>query len=1114
MKLATFLTLITLLRVSATTFGQRISLVKKKITLNEIFFELKKQAGYDVFISDDVLKSDKRIDVSFNQCSIADVFKSIGGGEVDFQINDNLIIVKRKKVSLLSAMSRYLHDFYIDVSGRIVDVEGRPIAGATIKEKTSRRSVITDENGYFVLKNCSTDDYILISHLGYSSKEFRASQNFGKITLEVSTSKLDEVVIRPYGETSKRLSTGNISTITSKQIEDKPISNVLLALQGEVPGISVLQSSGFANSGVKVQIQGVNSMSRGNDPFIVIDGIPYISQLLPSVAGSLLGSSGPGTLNQNTSFISSGNPLSFINPGDIESISILKDADATAIYGSRAANGAILVTTKKGKIGRGEITIDLRQGVGEQANLMKMLNLQEYLKMRRDAYFGTDKSTVNSLDFVNQYDLNGQWDLNKDTNWQKELLGGSANYSNFQGVYSGGTVNDQYRLSGTYQKETTIFKHLPHLGNEKGSLQLSVNHIDNAQKFKLNFNASYMADVNILPTLDPTSAALSLSPNAPTIFNADGTLNWQPSISGLSTWNNPLAQNLYNKNSIITKNLIGGLTLGYLITKGLNISSQFSYGNIQMDELRTFALAGIAPEYRPNETGNSSFSNGNVSSWHIEPKATYQSIIGKAKLDLLLGITFQHRNQNQQVIRGLGYTNDLLLEDLGAAGSLLNQGTIMSKYRYNALFGRLQYNWDDKYLISFNGRRDGSSRFGSNHTFHNFWSSAGSWIFSSEKFVKNLTPIFSFGKLSISYGTTGNDNIGDYQFLNQYSSASNPVNYQNIIGLVPNGLPNPDLQWEETQKLQYALDLGFLDDKLLLNINYFQNRTSNQLLAYALPSIAGFQSYTANLDAVVQNSGFEFATNFKVLNKNNFRWKVGFNASILRNKLLSFPGLSTSSYANTFQEGKSISIGRYYQFAGVNPQNGLYQFLTADGTLTSNPAFPKDLMLYRDYVNIPTFFGGITNTMDFGNLHLNFLFSFTKKTTTNSLLGNRYPGYGLTNQPSYVAGSYWKSVGDRSNLQVLTANFSYPGALIAQIRAYQSDAIISDASYIQLRNISLSYDFSTTFIKKIGLSNFSIFLNAENLFKITGYRGYDPEVSGPSTLAPLRIIAGGLRVKL
>ncbi|WP_316832920.1 SusC/RagA family TonB-linked outer membrane protein [Pedobacter aquatilis] len=1109
MKLTTFLTLITLLQVSATTFGQRISLVKKNITLNEIFFELKKQTGYDVFISDDVLKSDKRIDVSFYQSSIAEVFKSIGGGEVDFQINDNLIIVKKKEISFLNTISRYFQSF--DVRGVVRDDQGRPIPGATIRIISSRAATLTDEQGKFFLANCNSGDRIIITSVGFDAKEILAEKDLGNIVLKIATSKLDEVIVKAYGTTSQRLSTGNISSISSKQIDNKPINNLLLALQGEVPGIVVQQSSGSANSGVRVQIQGVNSMTRGNDPLYVVDGVPYFSQLLPSFSGGVLSTSGSGTTNSN--FNANGNPLNFINPNDIESVSILKDADATAIYGSRAANGAVLISTRKPHPGESIVDFDVQQGFGEQPKFLKMLNLQQYLDLRRYAYFNVDKLSSNSVQYPSQYDINGIWETNRETNWQQELIGGTAKYTNLQGSISGGSSSDQYLVSGTYHRETTVMNHFPDLNDQKGSFRINLLHTSNNQKFKAFFNLMYMLDVDRLPAQDLTAVALTLAPNAPSLFNNDGTLNWQPNSAGASTWTNPLSTNINNKNKIKTTNLVSSISLGYQLSKQIRFDTQFNYTVMRIDELKTTAINSVAPEYRATYKGDTFFSNGNIGSFSIEPTISYKNAIGRSKLDFLLGSTYQNRGINQQIIRGIGYSNDLLLEDLQSAGSVVAQGTTLTQYRYGGVFGRFGYNWDDRYLLSLNLRRDGSSRFGGNNTMHNFWSAAGSWIFSNESFLKMLKPLISFGKLNISYGTTGNDAIGEYQYLNLYYAASSPVNYQNVVGLIPANIPNPDLQWEKTSKLQGSIDIGILNDRITLNTTFYRNRTSNQLLAYSLPSTTGFGSFTSNLDAKVENSGLEITLGISLLKKSDIRWTTNFNASTVRNKLVSFPGLETSPYANQYRVGRSISTNLYYGYAEVNPQTGLYQYLKASGGFTSAPNFATDRNSVVDYIGLPTFTAGLSNNIAFKSWHLSFLLSYVKQIARNYQFG-RLPGTPLINQPAYIDGNYWKSSGDVARIQVPSAAYTVTGLIPAYSALANSDASLGDASYLSLKNVSLTYQVPEQYCRSLRLDGISIFMTAQNLLKITDFKGYDPEAFSFNVLAPLRIVTAGVKVKL
>jgi len=338
------------------------------------------------------------------------------------------------------------------------------------------------------------------------------------------------VQVIAYGTTTRRLSTGDVSTVRAADIEKQPVSNPLLALQGRIPGLQITQASGLAGSGVKVRIQGQNSIGFGSDPLYIVDGVPFASQLLPTI-NNILGES--GKVNNIPS--GTGNPLSFINSSDIESIDILKDADATAIYGSRGANGVILITTKKGKAGQTKVDVNIQRGYGQVTRRLDLLNTQQYLQMRREAFTndGLAIPTTTTVPASDNYDLTF-WDQNKSTDWQKVLIGGTARYTDIHGSVSGGNKNITALIGAAYKKETTVFP--GDFADQKGSLHVMINNVSENQKFKISLSGNYLIDNNELPGRDLTSAALSLPPNAPSLYNSDGSLNWATDASGSTTW--------------------------------------------------------------------------------------------------------------------------------------------------------------------------------------------------------------------------------------------------------------------------------------------------------------------------------------------------------------------------------------------------------------------------------------------------------------------------------------------------------------------------------------------------------------------------------------------------
>lgn len=1111
MKLTALLLFVICTHVSARSYSQTVSFSGKNVPLQAVFSSLEKQTGLSFFFNYALIKDTKPVTLDVQDVPLEDALKEIlKGQELDFyRSGKTIFIVKKRSVQPVSNALQLptLTELQINVKGRVTNQQGEPLAGATVFLKNGKKGTITDEKGTFELKNVSVGAFLEISYLGYQSKEVSVEGEMINVKLEQAKSQLDEAQVIAYGTTTERLSVGDVTTLKKEDIENQPVNNPLLALEGKVPGMIVSQSSGFSGAGVTVQIQGQNSLNYGNDPLYIIDGVPYSSQRLSTNLDGVLGVSG---LNPQTGSANNGSPFSYINPNDIETISVLKDASATSIYGSRAANGAIIITTKRGKSGKAEFKLIVKDGAGSVTRRVNMMNTQEYLKMREEGE-ANDNVALASTD----YDINGVWDTTRYTNWQKTFLGGTAKYNDIQGTISGGSSTSQYLVSAGFHKETTVFP--GETADLKGSIHFSLNNISADQKFKLQFSGSYLVDQNKIPGTDYTSVAVggALPPDAPALYNHDGSLNWAPdpttgftSWSGTNTGGNPLST-LTQRTISNTNNLISNLVLSYQILKGLEIKGNFGYTNVRTDE------NSISPSiaYDPalillygNQLRSAQYANSSANSWIIEPQLNYKRQIGEGKLEVLIGATAEQNDSKGQTLLGLNYSSDLLLEDIRSASSIIVISTIDAQYKYNALFGRVNYNWADKYLLDLTLRRDGSSRFGSGNEFHNFGAIGIGWIYTNENWIKDNVPWLSFGKIKGSYGTTGNDQIGDYLFLNQYSSLSYGVAYQGITGLISTGLPNPYLQWEQTNKLQGGMDFGFLKDRILLSMNFYRNRSSNELLSSTLPGITGFTNITANVPATIQNSGAEISLTGNIIHKRNLSWKSSINVTFANNKLLAFPNLANTGYAYSLILGKPFTIHKVYHLAGVDQSSGLYQFSDSHGNPTTSPDPVTDQNYSIDFS--PKYYGGWENSISYKSFELGVFFQFVNQIGQNFRFGI-FPGAPFFNQPVTALGA-WQKAGDISSVQRYYGSNS---ATISSFRNAQvSDAAYSSASFIRLKNVALSWQVPN--LSKAHIQNCRVFIQGQNLLTITKYMGLDPETRSSSVLPPLRIVTAGIQLTL
>lgn len=1113
MKLVIIMIFTCLMQVSASSLAQRITLSEKNVSLELLLKKIKQQTGYDVLYGDKVLNNDKKISVKLYNAPIVDALDMILEDQnLSYTVGDKTIVIKEKSPTFLERLAdRWAA---IDITGTVVDDKGYPLPGATVKAKGAK-AVITDIRGRFMLEHVEEGAIVMISYTGYVTLEMPAKQSMGTIALKLSDNPLDQVQIIAYGTQTKRYSLGNVVSVKAEDIEKQPVQNPLLALQGRVAGLEITQINGLPGSGVRVRIQGQNSIRNGTDPLYVIDGTPYASQTLKTtrVGQDLLGTSRntADPINPDASPGGGGNPFNYINPSDIESIEVLKDADATAIYGSRAANGAILITTKKGKAGETQLDFNLQQGWGHVRKFMELLNTQQYLEMRREA-FKNDGLPLPSLQTDpnnTDYDLNGHWDINAETDWQKELIGGTAKYTNAILTISGGSTSTNFRLSGTYNRMTTVFP--GESGNPSANLHFAINNTSANQKFTIQFSGLFMSNVNRLPSGDLTSDAITRSPNAPSIYNADGSLNWAPTAAGSSTTINPLAYTV-SKFKMKVSNMVSSLTLGYKILTGLEIKANMGYTNQQINEFSGRPLTRRPPEERisadPNSLREAYYSNSNINSWNVEPQLTYNRLFGLHQFNVLIGGTVHQNYGEGLAMTGYGYVNDASLESPKAAASIGVNNTLIPIYKYVGAFARLNYSLKARYLVNLTLRRDGSTRFGPGSRFHNFGSVAAGWIFTEEKLIKEKLPFLSFGKLRASYGTSGNDQIEDYLYLSLVDVSGTPA-YQGTVGYSVSRLANAYLEWEEKKSLQMGIDLGFVKDRILLTANYVRNRTSNQLLPYDLPRIAGQTGIIANFPATLENSGVELNMQTVNLKSTAFEWRTSINLSLIRNKLIEFPNLENSVYARFLAVGKPFNILKRYQYIGLDPATGLHQFVGKNGPVsTEADASPNEAMIDPN----PRYYGGLQNSVRYKNFSFSLSLSFAKK-IVGRYVNNAYPGQfeaGRGNQPVEVL-NRWQQPGDVAEY----SKFSQ-GTLLrenGQLWAQNSDQSYVDASFISLKNVSLSYQLPLQWVQKIALKSATIYTNTQNVFTWTKYKGFDPESPGIG-LPPLRIITLGIQASL
>jgi TonB-linked SusC/RagA family outer membrane protein len=992
----------------------------------------------------------------------------------------------RKDQSLLDEDTRGSKSIaVVQITGTVTEATThQPMAGVNIVVKGTTNGTTTDAEGKYDI-HADNGNILVFSFIGYTSMELQVGvQTVMDVVLQMDVKSLDEVVVNAgYYTTTKETQTGNIVKIEAKDIEKQPISNPVAALQGRVAGLEITQQTGVPGGNFQVRIRGTNSISNGNDPLYIIDGVPFTSSSMSfrETSGGILGN--PSSVAGQGS-----SPLNSINPADIESIEVLKDADATAIYGSRGSNGVILITTKKGKAGKTKVDFNFYTGAGKVTRKMNLLKRQQYLEMRKEA-FANDMVTPTA---ANARDLL-VWDTTRYTDWQKVLIGGAAQTTDAQLSVSGGENSMQFSVGGGYHRETTVFP--GNNADQRISVHSSIMNSSPNQKLKTSFSINYSGSSTNLLKQDLTSQALMLTPVAPEFYDDKGNLSWK---NWTSTYENPLA---YTKRvyEARTNNLIANAVISYAIFPNLEVKSSIGYTNTGMKAITATPISSQVPD--PGAQNSTSFSNSSFQNWIIEPQLNWRPALGKGHFNVLAGATFLDQTTEGLAQTGYGFSSEALMKNISSARTVIVGTNYYSQYRYQAAFGRMNYSLKGRYIVNLTGRRDGSSRFGPGKQFANFGAVGLAWIFSKEGFIHNALPFLSFGKLRASYGIAGNDQLGDYQYLDTYSSSSGT--YQGIIGLQPDRLSNPDFAWETNRKFESGIELEFLNSRILGSVSYYRNQSSNQLVGFPLPATTGFSTIQGNFPATVQNTGVEIVFNTRNIETTDFTWSTSFNMSVPHNKLVEFPNLAAfPAYANLYVMGEPMSIRKLYRNTGIDPVGGYYTFNDVNG---DGKYGLEDRQTVR-FVG-RDFYGGLSNNFRYKGFRFDVFFQFIKQTGNNYVLNFDTPGL-MANVPAFVMGR-WGGAADNSSIQ----RFSQTGApLTAYSRLASSEQSVSDASFIRLKNISLSYSLPQSWIKKMHMEAIRIFIHGQNLQTISKYKGLDPELPGSSQLPPLRVLTGGVHL--
>lgn len=977
--------------------------------------------------------------------------------------------------------------------GKVIDAEGNAMAGTSIQRKGTGTGVKADSLGYFSLRG-RRGDVLVFSCVDCKPKEIILKDSSPiTVTLEHEPTSYDPAVVNGYTTLNPVENTASISRISI----DQPVnSTVLESTRGQVAGMTVTPTSGVPGASEEVSIRGNNSIGQtpgwnnrpANNPLIIIDGVPMPTLLqpinqFPSMVGDPKGTgiSGKGL-----------NPLYTVNPGDIESIQVLKDAAATAIYGARGANGVIVIRTRKARWGKPVLTCSSFIGIGRITTAMDMMNTRQYLDMRYEA-FAND--TINwRLPNIPAGDLKIM-DTTQDTDFKKWLLGGTAKITDYHIAFSEGKKRFRYFLSGSYHKETTV---LP--GDIYGRRIAATGDFlyKLSPKITIGFTGLTSGTQNNWTPFNPMYGML-LVPMAPPLVKNGDSLNWgSPNAYFL----NPLSY-FRNKLLINTTNTLLHAHGIYRIGKGWKAEVSAGYNSLVTREEARYPISAKNPAI-PGVTGEFSTAVNRYETWNIEPQIqyTYYNARHDLTVQTVLGGSWLSLKNNSSTEDYNGYTRDDLL---GKPDAYTDYKSTSDKsiYRYLSAFSQVNLELQKRYLLSLTYRMDESSRFGAKHRLARLGSVGAGWVIRDIDTAVQTKSTLSYVKLRGSIGLTGNDQIGDYQYLNGYTYYTGGQLYQGLPALMATSLSNPYYQWEFTRKLELALETSLFNKSLSVTVMYYRNRSSNLLINNQLPAQTGFGAIATNVDALVQNSGLELeATLYK-------KWgPVTYDAKLTLarpwNKLLRFPGLEQSVYAGTLVVGQSLTAERIPAFTGVNPQTGLFT-ATKDSIIAGN--------------HDPKLVGGFIQTIGLGNWQLQTAWEWRIQRAPYYLLytyknlapGRKADTY-FMNQPAALA-NHWQKPGDQAPWQ----KFSTKGtsAINSAINNWtNSDGQLVNGSYLLLKNIRLSYELTKHFMKRWGIQKAGLFVNGENLFTITPYKGADPQVANPLVLPPLKVLTLGITLTL
>ena len=1023
-----------------------------------------------------------------------------------------------------------LHAQSVKITGTITDASNAPVEGASVKIKGSESGTTTDSLGRFSISVPNRSVFLVFSHVNFNEKELTVGQNNTlNVTMQNRTNEGEEVVVIGYGTARKKDVTGSVGKVNMSDLDKAPVRSFDEALAGRTAGVQVSSGDGQPGSGISVVIRGNNSITQGNSPLYVVDGFPIEDP------------------NNNV-----------INPSDIESIEILKDASATAIYGARGANGVVMITTKKGKEGPARISFDMMYGVQEANRQVPLMDSYEYvrymLELDTTSVSTTPYPTPKQIYLSNGKTLDDYKNVPA-TDWQGLVLQ-PARMSSYNLSINGGSKQTKYSISGSIFDQDGV---LINSGYKRYQGRIVLDQqINQKLKVGINANYTYLEQSGISPSQNSFSGTNNVMVavwGARPVNTSENSIEDDLIDPTFDPANDYRVNPVINLNNLVrinaTKNLFVNAYAEYAIMNNLKLRVT---GGITDNNLRNEQFNNSMTQFgnlrQPNGV-NGSLAYANNNSWLNENTLTWNKTIKNHSLNILGGFTAQGGNSSRYGMTATQLPN----EKLGVSG--LDEGIVQphtatsSNWTMASFLGRINYNYRSKYLLTASFRADGSSKFAESNHWSYFPSAAISWRFSEENWFGDNS-ILSDGKLRVSYGTTGNNRVADFAYMTTFglpNDNSYVFNNTYVNGIVPTALGNTDLRWETTKQMNIGVDLGFFDDRIQLTVDAYKKTTSDLLLNAQLPGSSGFGSAFKNIGSV-ENSGLEFSLNTINIKKRNFSWSSSFNISFNQSEVVGLAEnqeslTSAIRWDQSFQNVPAYiaklgqPLGQIYGYIwdGVYTYNDFNRtvsggYILKDNVPTNGNTRDKiqpgdiryrdingDLVVdAKDYTTIgrglPVHFGGFTNNLTYKNFDLNIFFQWSYG---NDILNANQLWFmgGRANNTMNQYASYnnrWSP--DNQNTNIYRAKGYFGGGY--------SSMVVEDGSYLRLKTISLGYNFDANLLKKIKIRSLRAYVSAQNLLTWTNYSGLDPEVSAyNSALTPgfdfstyprARTISGGVKI--